>query len=176
MGALVPTARRKLNNAVARGDMPTLPEWALSYAQWRVQQVRKNIPRDETVKQAQLFSPVPLDPREVRNVLASKPYNKFLDWCRSDVPAAARYKFTRSMLQAVDLHADAMQWVREERDYRSVPALTEPLLDRLVPKKQEHVAQTNIQINLTARQADVLNMGEVDMDSHSVEVVEDDYE
>lgn len=169
MGALVPTARRKLTNAIARGEMSALPEWALTFAQWRVLQTRKRIPFKESFTQAQLFSPVPLNEREVRNVFDSKPYGKFLDWCMNDVGSAARWKFNQSMLKAVDLHADAMDWVRDEKDYRSVPALTEPIFDRLVPKKEQAAAQTNIQINLTTRQSEVLNLGEVVMESKAVE-------
>ena len=172
MGALVQTAKRKLNNAIARGEMASLPEWAVEYAQWRAQQT-KRVPFKTIMVEAQLRSPVPLAEREVRNVLASKPYAKFFDWCMSDVGAAARYKFNRLMLKAVDLHGDAMSWARDDKNYGAVPALTNPVFDRMMPRRTEAPqVQANIQINLTPRQAAVLAAESVEMESAEIAEVE----
>lgn len=167
MGAIQATAKRRHTIAVKNGKMTALPEWALSFAQWRATQ-GKNVPFARVMQEAQLRSPVPLDERDVRNVLKSEAYGKYLGWCVNDVEAAARYKFNRMMMKAVELHDDALGWARDEHDYKATPSLTAPLFDRLVPKRDSVMPQTNIQINLTGKQLEALNTEVIAMESQAL--------
>ena len=177
MSARQATALRIYNKAVEAGKVAQLPAWAMTLAEWRAEQDELGNKRigfpwvwQEVVK---IVAPlgITLEETQVRKMYKSTPFRKYWELCYADAAEAARYKLIAQSRKAVDLHYDAMDWAREQKAVGHVAGLTEAILARIMPKRQEAPpVQTNIQINLTAKQASLIDSGEAIMESEAVVV------
>ncbi len=64
----------------------------------------------------------------------------------------ARAKFLARLPKMVDAYDEALDAARAKQDYSAVARIAEPALDRVLPKRQEAAAATQVNITLSPQQ------------------------
>ena len=71
----------------------------------------------------------------------------------------------------MEVHEMALREVKAKKDYKAAPALTVPLLDRVLPKKQEAVPQA-FSVTITTARLDALHAPPTEIEVEAVVVDE----
>ena len=80
-------------------------------------------------------------------------FQGYCDELRAGPVEAARARFASRFPEYVEAHFDALRAAQTENDYRAVAQITEPVLDRVYPKKGEApAAAAQVNIVLTSEQ------------------------
>jgi hypothetical protein len=82
---------------------------------------------------------------------------------------AAQKVAARLLPLGMEVHEMALQEVKSKKDYKAAPALTVPLLDRVMPKKQETAPQA-FSVTITTARLDALNAPSTEIEVEAVVV------
>lgn len=106
-------------------------------------------------------------PQRLVNLKRRREFQEYYTNLRAEEIDRARAMLIKRMPDAVDSHFKALAMAMAKEDYRAVPALTTPVLDRVMPKKAEITPVTAVKIELTPAQQQNLQIADT-----VVEVVE----
>lgn len=141
------------------GQAKPLEKWHMAYAEWDVTRGRGNLPESQHLAQASLFAGRAVTAPELRSLryrsVAYKQYRTLVS--NSEYVQAARKRFEAMMLPAVDAHHRAIELAVAAEDYKAIPALTVPVLDRIVPKRDQNLSATQVNITLSLKQSALLD-------------------
>lgn len=84
---------------------------------------------------------------------------------------AAQQVAARLLPLGMEVHEMALREVKAKKDYKAAPALTVPLLDRVLPKKQEAVPQA-FSVTITTARLDALHAPPTEIEVEAVVVDE----
>jgi len=110
---------------------------------------------------------IPVTKERLLKLKRRKEFQHYFEEMRQAELDRARAMFIKRMPEAVATHFLAMDLAMQGKDYRSIPAFTNPVLDRVLPKKSENAPIAAVKIELT--QAQSKNM---DLETPDIEVVE----
>ena len=79
-------------------------------------------------------------------------FQRYLDDITRGPVEQARAKYLRRLPEAVDAYWESLDQARAKKDYTAVAQIVAPAIDRVVPRKQEAVAATQVNIVLSPSQ------------------------
>lgn len=148
-----------------------LRPWMLRYAEWLI--LSPGYPsRAARITQANTLAKSDVSRNGVYALEARPDFKAYCEELQRGPLEEARAKFRSRLPKYVDAHEQALDMAREAGDYKAVAQISEPALDRVMPKKGDAVQATQVTIMLTPERIDRLRnyvSPEVDV----VEVVPD---
>lgn len=133
---------------------PPLTRWQARFALWYATQPRQPSVTEQ-VEAATRLAGTPVKYDQLKRVKLRKDWRELHDAMARGGIEAARAVLLNDLPTYMELHAWAAQRAKEKDDVRAMAALTTPAMDRVIPKRDEVLAQLNTQsitIVLTEKQ------------------------
>ena len=150
-------ALRVHRKAVERQELRELRPWEYHLAQFIAQYPMKGRPPIESlmsVASSEAGADLPED--VVRRTITDPSFRRYRILVENDLVAAARKRLAGSALDVLNNHLEGMEWASDLKDPRAMAAITVPLLDRLLPKKDDSTPMVAVQVVLNQRQLSAL--------------------
>jgi hypothetical protein len=129
-----------------------LMPWMLAYAEWLVLECIE--PPKVSLRTARARG-LARSPVSINQLRLLEQRDDFVDYCnelRKGPLEQARAKFASAFPTYIERHRLALDIATDARDVNAIARLTEPVLDRVMPKKSEAAAAPMVQIVLTPAQ------------------------
>lgn len=126
--------------------------WMCAYAEWLTLEALEYPPRVVRRTKANALSRASLTDAHVKALESREDFQAYCEELARGPLEAARAKFRSRFPEYVDAHYEALQTARAEGDHRGVAQIAESALERIMPKKSEAVAATQINVMLTPAQ------------------------
>ena len=136
-----------------RNSSPTEPllPWQEAFIEWYITQGRAS--RRHQLDAASALAGTTITYPDLMMLKRRKEWRDHMNTRRTalvDPIKRARQKILAMMPAAMDIHRRAMEEADHKKDYRAVPPLTQPLMDRAMPKHEERESQpVQVVINLS---------------------------
>ena len=143
-------AIQRVGRAIRYGTQ--LSPWMCAYAEWLVLECVEAPKVSERTKRARGLARAPVAINQLREL---EKRDDFVDYCaelRKGPLEAARAKFASAFPTYIERHRMALDIATDARDVNAIARLTEPVLDRVMPKKSEAPTAPVVQIILTPSQ------------------------
>jgi hypothetical protein len=158
MGALAPReapssgrdAIQRVGRAIRYGA--NLSAWMLAYGEWLVLECIEAPKVSERTKRARGLARAPVTINQLRELEKRDDFVSYCDELRKGPLEQARAKFAAAFPTYIERHRMALDIATDARDVNAIARLTEPVLDRVMPKKTEAAAAPTVQIILTQAQ------------------------
>ena len=151
----------RYKKAIAREDPKKrqLQPWEMAFAEWYANTpVRPKLA--EQYDQADLMAPEGFNPGKsyIETLKRSTAWSEYIIAIKEDNLELARKKLTGNFSSAVDAHFEGLEKARDAEDYKAIPAFTNPILDRIMPKNTaSEQAAVAVQINISNTRQDLLD-------------------
>lgn len=139
---------QELEKRAATGEpgMGLLP-WELALAEWKAGQPKRP-PLRETLAMCERLAGEPITATHYYRVVGKPEWRAARNRFAKHAMRKARKQFKQAAPYLVDAHIKGLQMAMKAEDHRSIPSYTVPALDRIVPKRQEGVANVQV-LNVT---------------------------
>jgi hypothetical protein len=160
-----------------RRGTPLTP-YEFTFCEWLACQPTHPSRKAQLAKLQELYNPpdadgnppareIPVDMNRLRALTRRPEFQEYYKQLALEELERSRAMFIKRMPQAVATHFMAMDMAMINKDYRSIPSFTNPVLDRVMPKKSEQAPIAAVKIELTTAQQSLMDIPEA-----TVEVVE----
>jgi len=148
-----------------------LQNWHRALAAWDLQQVARPT-KAELADKASSLARFPISVHDIRLLEARTDYKEMHQRLQEDATAHARALVESHYVDYATTHREALDWASDKKDYKAIPALTNPILDRIVPKREDHGPQAPlITINIGVSGAGAQATVDAGLDSEPPEIV-----
>jgi len=158
----------RYKKAIAREDPKKrqLQPWEMAFAEWYANTpVRPKLV--EQYDQADLMAPEGFNPGKsyIETLKRSTAWSEYIIAIKEDNLELARKKLTGNFSSAVDAHFEGLEKARDAEDYKAIPAFTNPILDRVMPKTDKNAqAVTAVTINLGSVGRQLIDQEPIDVE------------
>lgn len=131
---------------------PALYPWMRAYAEWLTLECVEPPTISLRLQKARKFAMSPATNAQLK-LLEARP--DFVTYCRElqlGPLERARERFQAAYPEYIEAHREALDLARDAKDYNAVARITEPVLDRVIPKKSEMAAAASVTVVLAAEQ------------------------
>lgn len=128
-----------------------LRNWMLRYAEWLFAQTVEPSWKGRQVM-ANKFANLTIPHQRLSDLEAREDFQDYLAELAKGPLERARARMIRRMPAYVNKHWWAATKAQEAGDYKALAAIAEPILERVLPRKQEAVAATQVNITLSPGQ------------------------
>jgi hypothetical protein len=149
---------RQTGDAIRYGE--GLRPWMYAYAEWLVLGCVGPPSQAQRLAKARALAHSPVNGGHLRLLSARPDFIAYQRELERGPLEAARAKFVSAFPEYVDAHREALDMARDKLDYSAMARIAEPVLDRVVPKRSEAVAATQVNITLTPAQLGSLDADE----------------
>lgn len=129
-----------------------LMPWMLAYAEWLVLECIEAPKAVERTRRARGLARAPVAIHQLRELEKRDDFVSYCDELRKGPLEQARARFASAFPTYIERHRLALDIATDARDVNAIARLTEPVLDRVMPKKSEAPAAPVVQIVLTPQQ------------------------
>lgn len=129
-----------------------LMPWMLAYAEWLILECIEPPKAVERTKRARGLARAPVSLNQIRLLEQRDDFVSYCDDLRKGPLEQARARFQSAFPTYIERHRLALDIATDARDVNAIARLTEPVLDRVMPKKSEAAAAPMVQIVLTPAQ------------------------
>lgn len=144
------------------GRRAYLKGWELDFAEWYTRQPIRPALAEQVEKARELTQT--LIGEKYLTALKQRPkWKDLVTKLNTDQMTRAKYLFEARAPKAVQSHFQAIDELMKAGDYKSIAPLTTPVLDRVMPKKQDGAPVTAISITLHQGQVEALDAEFVDI-------------
>ena len=152
-------------------DIGPLRPWAYALAEWHATQPGR-VTFQQIYDMAVSLASVSLPRPRVKSLLRRDDWIEYREQMAADFLLRIRRKVERRMESYADAHHEALKLATDEGDYTAMAKISEPMLDRLWPKREEKVEtpQTLI-VNVNTAVHSGLGMQPIE-EAEVIEVVE----
>ena len=131
-----------------------LRPWMRAYAEFVMLEATPETTQHTRIQRARQLSRLPLSRSALAALEAREDFQAYCDELRAGPVELARTRFASRFPEYVEAHFDALKAAQTADDYRAVAQITEPVLDRVYPKKGDSAAvAAQINVVLTSEQA-----------------------
>jgi hypothetical protein len=130
----------------------TLMPWMLAYAEWLILECIEPPKASLRSARARALARAPVSSNQIKLLEARDDFVAYCAELSRGPLERARAKFLAAFPDYVSAHRAALDDAVAAGDYKAVAAISEPVLDRVMPKKTEAVAATQINITLSPEQ------------------------
>lgn len=141
---------RATGNAIVYGEV--LRPWMCAYAEWLILETAEAPTRLERRMKANSLARASLTDRHLKALHGRPDFQEYCGELQRGPLEAARAKFRSRFPEYVDAHYEALQLARADGDHRGVAQIAEAALERIMPKKAEVAAATQVNITLSPEQ------------------------
>ena len=132
-----------------------LTRFDLEFAEWLAAQP-EHVPVDDQIEKAQEIYQRVFDRRKLRALRTRVEFKKYFAMLVEDNLAAARARLENTMIDYVKADHEGLDMALKAGDYRAIPQYTTKAFDRVWPKRDDQPIVQAVQINLTAKQQELL--------------------
>lgn len=152
----VVAAETALENALGLVDSPDpalkpLPPWQSAFAEWLSSQPDKPSTQAQR-KMASALLRQTISPKALRRVIRNPAFIRYLALLNADALRRSRAILEQHYTEGVHAHLSGMRSALDANDYKALPSFTVPILDRVVPKKEQVAAATQVNVVLSTKQ------------------------
>ena len=153
---------------VAFPTSPTsLAPWQLAFAEWLANLDRAPSTEAQLTKVIEFRAaqgiPDPFTDVDLRALVARRHFKEYVSKLNADALKRCRARIEARLEAYVDANAWALTQAKGAMDYRAVAAITEPMMERVWPKKSDTAANTSVTVVLMPAQQAAI---------HAIETVE----
>lgn len=130
----------------------TLRPWMCAYAEWLTLECAEYPSRQGRRLKANQLSRATLKDAHVKALEARVDFRDYCDELQRGPLEAARAKFRSRFPEYVDAHYEALKAAQAEGDHRGAAQIADAALERIMPKKAEVAAATQVNITLSPAQ------------------------
>jgi hypothetical protein len=165
-----PKKRPKKGSKPPRTRTPLTP-YEFTFCEWLATQSVPPKSKEQLAKLNEIYnppdkdgnppsSPIPVNRQRLDNLKRRQDFKEYYNKMLGEELQRSREMFIKRMPNAVAAHFDAMNLAMIHSDYRAVPSFTNPVLDRVMPRKQEAAPIAAVKIELTPAQQQFMDIGE----------------
>ena len=128
-----------------------LRPWMMAYAEWLIlgEEVRTITAR---IVEASQLSRSKISQRALGDLEGRRDFMAYCDELARGPLEQARAKYMRLLPEYIAAHKEALDGARQDKDWKTVASIAESAVDRVLPKKQEAVAATQVNVVISAEQ------------------------
>ena len=131
---------------------PSLYPWMRAYAEWITVGCVEPPKISSRLSKARGFARAPVSSSQLKLLEARPDYITSCKDLESGSLERARARFAAAFPEYVDAHREALDLARDAADYNAIARITEPVLDRVIPKKSDAVAAAQVTVVLAPEQ------------------------
>jgi hypothetical protein len=147
---------------LAPESLPLLP-WELEFAEWLANQPKRTSLAEQQEKASEL-SQRTIGRRGLRNLKDRATFREFFGELQLGALRAARAKLERRMPEYIDAHHKGVHLALDAQDYRAIPAYTNPMIERVWPKRDDVGANVAVVVQLQPKQQAMLDTPTIEVE------------
>lgn len=101
---------------------------------------------------ARRLARLPMTPKQLKELERREDFAAYVEELRKGPLEAARAKFLNAFPTYIDRHREALDLATQAKDYAAIARITEPVLDRVIPKKAEAMTGASVVVHLSVGQ------------------------
>lgn len=131
---------------------PALYPWMRAFAEWMTLECLEPPRTALRLKKARFFARAPVTQSQLKLLEARPDYVTYVRELQLGPLERARERFQSAFPEYVEAHREALDLARDKEDYNAIARITEPVLDRVLPKKSELAAAPSVTVVLAPEQ------------------------